>query len=98
MSTNTPMSAEELTELRGWIEAVHQADLSAEAAISAEGVLRLIATVDRAKLNTRRMALLAETFVYEPQRLTEGGLLAQVQRALTDQDVGYQGKAEEGRG
>ena len=44
---------------------------------------------NRAQLNLRRMALLAEAFIYEPHRITEGGLVAQILNALTDQDVEY---------
>ena len=48
-----------------------------------------VAERDRAQLNLRRMALLAEAFIYEPRRITEGGLVAQIHNALTDQDVEY---------
>jgi len=51
-----------------------------------------ITDLERAKLNTRRMALLAEAFVHGD--CTEGGLMAQVHRALTDQDVEYEGTAD----
>ena len=96
-TAHLPLSAEELAELREWLNPEFEGSALLESGVSVEGVWRLIATIDRAKLNTRRMALLAETFVYEPRRITEGGLMAQVQRALTDQDVEYEGRAEEGR-
>lgn len=51
-----------------------------------------LARCELAEQNTRRMALLAEAFVYEPHRITEGGLMAQVNRALTGQDVEYEGR------
>ena len=49
------------------------------------------AEAERWKLNARRMALLAEAFVYEPRRITESGLIAQIHRVLTDQDVEWAG-------
>lgn len=57
-----------------------------------EAAAPLIAAAERVeaerwKLNARRMALLAEAFVYERHRVTEGGLMAQIHRVLTDQDV-----------
>jgi hypothetical protein len=42
---------------------------------------------DRWKQNARNMALLAEAFIYERHRITEGAMVAAIHRILTDEDI-----------
>lgn len=53
------------------------------------------AELERVRANANKLMLLVEMFIYEPHRLfiyeanrlSEGGLVAQIQRFRTDQDV-----------
>jgi hypothetical protein len=42
---------------------------------------------DRWKQNARNMALLAEAFIYERHRITDGAMVAAIHRILTDEDI-----------